>query len=479
MSVRNHRGPLADAPAGGREVEWPGPLPLPPGEGARKGVHAAMGVFALPLAWLPWPLAAACATLAFLFNWLVLPRLVGHRMASARSGASDRGVLLYPAVVLLLVAVFRERLEIVAFAWGVLALGDAAAGVAGLKWGRRRLPWNPAKSWVGLAAGAAAGWLGGGLLWVFVASRGWQSPTVLPDGLAWPGLVAIFLAAAVVAALVESAPLALDDNVLAPLTAALVLTALLAPWAGAAPAPPPWPLWPTGATGWLLAVAVNGVCAVLAAWKRVLTPAAIVAALLLGVVTWGLGGVRLWLVLLAFLVAGTAATRVGWRRKEALGIAEGNAGRRGLGNVAAKGAVVLAAAALTPFADAPLCALMAVAALAGALADTAGSELGKASGGRAFSLPTWQPVPVGTPGAVSVVGTLATLGGGAAIGALAWALGLLAGGLATLAAGAGVAAALAESGFDRRVGHDAVNLTLTVAAALAAATLAVTGRWLP
>jgi len=291
--------------------------------------------------------------------------------------------------------------------------------------------------------------------------------------------VAIFLVAAAVAALVESAPLALDDNLLAPLTAALVLTALLAPWGGASSAQHPWPAWPTGASGWLLALAVNGVCAMLAAWKRVLTPPAIVAALVLGSVTWGLGEVRLWLVLLAFLAAGTAVTRVGWRRKEALGIAEGNAGRRGPGNVAAKGAVVLVAAALTPFADARLCALMAVAALAGALADTAGSELGKAFGGRAFSLPTLRPVPVGTPGAVSLVGTAATLGGGAVIGVLAWALGLLGGGLATLAAGAGVAAALAESGFDRRVGHDAVNLTLTVAAALAAGTLAVAGRWWP
>lgn len=479
MSVRHHRGPLADVPSRGREVEWPGPLPLPPGEAARKGVHAAMGVFALPLAWLPWPLAAACAAVALVFNWQVLPRLVGHRMASARPGASDRGVLLYPAVVLLLVAVFRQRLEIVAFAWGVLALGDAAAGVAGLKWGRRRLPWNPAKSWVGLAAGALAGWLGGGLLWVFVASRGCQRTPPLPDGLTWPGLFAVFLVVAAVAALVESAPLALDDNLLAPLTAALVLTALLAPWGGAAPVQHPWPVWPTGASGWLLALAVNGLCAVLAAWKRVLTAAAIVAALILGSITWGLGGVRLWLVLLAFLVAGTAATRVGWRRKEALGIAEGNTGRRGLGNVAAKGAVVLVAAALTPFADARLCALMAVAALAGALADTAGSELGKAFGRRAFRLPARRAVPVGTPGAVSLVGTAATLGGGTAIAALAWALGLLGGGLATLAAGAGVAAALAESGFDRRVGHEAVNLTLTVAAALAAGALAVAGRWLP
>lgn len=455
------------------------PRSLPPGEAARKVVHAGMAVFALALAVLEWPQAAVCAASAFLFNWLLLPRLVGHRMASARADASDRGVLLYPLVVLALILVFRERLETVAFSWGLLALGDAAAGVAGLKWGRTTLPWNPSKTWTGLAAGVLAGWLGGGLLWVFVASTGLGQAPALPRGLAWPGLVGAFLVAAVVAGLVESAPLAVDDNVLAPLAGALVLAALLGSWREVAAPPLAWPDWSTNQAGWLIAFGVNGACAVLAAWKRVLSPAGIAGAMLLGVVTWGFGGVRLWMVLLAFLIAGTAATRVGWRHKAALGIAEGDAGRRGLGNVAAKGAVVFVAALLTPFADPVLCAVMAVAALAGALADTAGSELGKAFGRRALTLTRLQPVPPGTAGAVSLPGTVATVLGGAGVGALAWSLGVLSGGPALLCAGAGVAAAMAESGFDRRVGHDAVNLTLTLVAAIAASALVVAGRLIP
>ncbi len=453
--------------------------PLPPGEAARKAVHAGMAVFALALAALTWTQAAACAAVAFVFNWFVLPRLLGHRLASARAGASDRGVLLYPAVVLALLAVFRERLEMVAFAWGLLALGDAAAGVAGLKWGRGKLPWNAAKSWIGLAAGVSAGWLGGGLLWVFVVSGGLQQVPALPVGLTWSGLAGAFLVAAAVAGLVESAPLAVDDNVLAPLAGALVLAALLGGWLEVVAVPHGGPDWSTNQAGWLIALGVNGACAALAAWKRILSPAGIAGAMLLGVVTWGFGGVRLWIVLLAFLVAGTAATRVGWRHKATLGIAEGDAGRRGLGNVAAKGAVVFVAASLTPFADPLLCAVMAVAALAGALADTAGSELGKAFGRRAFTLTRLQPVPPGTAGAVSLPGGVATVLGGAGVGALAWSLGVLSGGLAVVCAGAGVVAALAESGFDRRVGHDAVNLTLTVVAAITAGALAVAGRMTP
>lgn len=479
MSGRDGVEPPAGAAAGRSGDGLLGGRPLPPGEATRKGVHAGMAVFALALAFLSWPVAAACAMAAFLFNWLLLPLVVGHRLASARAGASDRGVLLYPLVVLALIGVFRERLEMVAFAWGVLALGDAAAGVVGLRWGRARLPWNPGKSWEGVAAGVLAGWVGGGLLWVFVASGGVQRAGLLPDELTWPGLAGVFLVAAAIAALVESAPLAVDDNVIAPLAGVLALAALLGP-PGQAGAPlPDWPYRTTDQAGWLLALAVNGACAALAAWKRVLSPAGIAGALVLGLVTWGFGGVALWLVLLAFLVGGTAATRVGWRRKTELGIAEGDAGRRGLGNVAAKGAVVFVTALLTPFADPVLCAVMAVAALAGALADTAGSELGKALGRHAFSLPGLRRVAPGTAGAVSVPGSVAMLAGGAGIGALAWSLGVLGLDLAALGAGVGVAAALAESGFDRRVGHDAVNFTLTVVAATAAGALAVAGRWAP
>lgn len=435
-----------------------------------------MGVFALALATLSWTQAAACAAAALAFNWLALPRLLGHRLASARRGASDRGVLLYPAVILLLIVVFRERLEMVAFAWGVLAIGDAAAGVAGLAWGRGALPWNAAKSWVGLAAGVCAGWLGGGMLWVFVASGGLQRPPSLTAGVTGAGLAGAFLLAATLAALVESAPLSVDDNVLAPLAGVLALTALLAPPGQVSAV---WPAWPTAAAGWLAALTVNAACAVVAAWKQVLSPGGIAAAALLGLITWGFGGVRLWLVLLAFLLAGWAATHVGWGRKAVLGIAEGDGGRRAAGNVIAKGAVVCVAALLTPFADPRLCAVMAVAALAAALADTAGSELGKAFRGRTYTVRGWKHVPPGTPGAVSLPGTVATLLGGLGMAALAWGLGVLNIDLAALCAGAGVAAAVAESGFDRRVGHDAVNFTLTVVAATAAGALAVAARWLP
>ena len=446
--------------------------PLAAGEAARKLVHASMGVFALALPFLLWWQAALCALAAFLHNWLVLPRVVGHRMRSAREGASDRGVLLYPVVVGALILVFWRDLSLAALGWGLLAGGDAAAGVAGMKWGRRRLPWNPRKTWAGLVGAFLGALVGGEVLYLAFLTRVFTVPLSSTEvGPVWTWLVAAGAVAALVFALVEGAPLAVDDNLLAPSLGALAFFSLsvggggLEAWRGALP------------ETLVVALAVNGGCALLAAWKRVLSPAGIAGAYLLGGVTWVFGGVRLWLVLFLFLAAGTAVTRVGWRKKVALGIAEGHGGQRGLGNVAAKGVVVFAAALLMPFAEAWVLRAMAVAALAAALADTAGSEVGKAFSRRAYNLPRLQPVAAGTPGALSAVGTLASAAAAAGLVGLAAALALVEWRTAVVCGICGFAAALVEGRFSRDVGHDAVNLTLTlVAAALAGGLLVMMGR---
>ncbi|MCE9635192.1 MAG: DUF92 domain-containing protein, partial [Planctomycetes bacterium] len=51
-------------------------------------------------------------------------------------------------------------------------------------------------------------------------------------------------------------------------------------------------------------------------------------------------------------------------------------------------------------------------ALAAALGDTLGTEIGSASNGAAHALPSFRVVPHGTPGAVSLAGFVATMAGG-------------------------------------------------------------------
>jgi len=60
-----------------------------------------------------------------------------------------------------------------------------------------------------------------------------------------------------------------------------------------------------------------------------------------------------------------------------------------------------------------------LAALAEATADTLSSEIGQAAGGRPFLLLHWRRVTPGTDGAISIAGTLAGIGGAAAIALIA------------------------------------------------------------
>jgi len=142
-----------------------------------------------------------------------------------------------------------------------------------------------------------------------------------------------------------------------------------------------------------------------------------------------------------FFIAGSAATRVGWARKKAEGTAERGDGARGARRVLAKGGIA-AIAALWP----ATCAAPAMAgALAAALGDTLGTEFGTLARGRPRMLPTFRAVDAGTPGAVSVQGTVAAIAGATLIAAAGAAAGLFGWQGVPIIAGAGLVGALGES----------------------------------
>src|SRR5205823_93947 len=107
--------------------------PVTHSEEARQWVHIGSASFALLLRFLTWWQAAALAGTALIFNTLVLPRIGGRRLFRPIDEARGfpLGILLYPLAVLLLILVFPTRLDIVAAAWGILALGDGAATLVG------------------------------------------------------------------------------------------------------------------------------------------------------------------------------------------------------------------------------------------------------------------------------------------------------------------------------------------------------------
>jgi uncharacterized protein (TIGR00297 family) len=188
----------------------------------------------------------------------------------------------------------------------------------------------------------------------------------------------------------------------------------------------------------------------------------------------------LWPLLV--LVALTfAATRFGRRRKEMLGIAEDQRGRRAsqvaanLGVAAVAGIPLAAALGLGAVAQSGRAALVAMAAaMAEAAADTLSSELGQVLGGEPRLLTTLRRVPAGTDGAISWAGTLAGCAGAAAVVAAGEAALILSRAEALIALGAAIAGLFLDSLLgaapERRgwLNNDAVNALSTLFAALLA-----------
>lgn len=211
-----------------------------------------------------------------------------------------------------------------------------------------------------------------------------------------------------------------------------------------------------------------------------------VGARLLRAVTWGgaaagaLVSFLLWTswppafaVLVAVFLLTLAATRVGYRRKQDLGTAERGDGRSA-SQVLANLAVAAAATAAAHYAQQPLLLVAAAAALAEAAADTVSSELGQALAGPTRLITTWQPVPPGTDGGVSLQGTLAGAAAAIVVAGVALLAGMAPGPEVAIVAVAGALGMLADSVlgalFERRrlLTNDQVNLAGTfIAAALA------------
>ena len=382
----------------------------------RKTVHVSMGAFALSLRFLTPKEAALCACIALGFNLFVLHRVT--RRALMRHDEKLRGfslgIALYPAAVLALIVVFRNRLELAAAVWGLIAFGDGMAAVFGVTLRGPKLPWNPAKTWAGFAAFVLWGTAASSFLLRFTqrgaldGPKTWIGPSFLAVGEHGPHYEATFLiagcfAAAVLAAFAESTRARIDDNVLVPLVGgtALYAATLVDPRLLADLSPTFWRHAAIGA-------AINATLAIGAYFARGVDLSGALCGWCLGVALYTFSGWRGFSLLFVFFVLGTACTKIGYAKKVLLGIAQEKGGRRGARNaIANAGAGVLFAflAIATPYHA--LFALALTAAFATAAADTVSSEIGQAFGRRAYLVTTLRRVPAGTDGAVSIEGTLA------------------------------------------------------------------------
>jgi uncharacterized protein (TIGR00297 family) len=196
----------------------------------------------------------------------------------------------------------------------------------------------------------------------------------------------------------------------------------------------------------VLAAVINLALAVLAFGLKMVNRSGAICGFLLGVAVYLGWGYKSFLLMFAFFLIGSIATRLGYARKAARGVAEKRGGarswREALANSLA-GAFFSLLVITTHHEGAFLMAL--IAAFAEATGDTVSSEIGQWLSNRAYLITTFKPVPAGEDGGISVGGSLAGALASALIVALALSLGLCGKGGAAIALGAAVAGNLLDS----------------------------------
>ena len=183
--------------------------------------------------------------------------------------------------------------------------------------------------------------------------------------------VAILMIGAAIYAFLESVRAGIDDNLVGALPTALAVyqMSLVFP-------PPLLRIVEIAPTHLLAALGVNAAVAALTAALGIVSRSGAVAGGIAGFLILAFGGWASYGVLWAFFLAGTIATKLGYRRKAALGVAQSDTGRRGAAHVVANCLVPAALLLLG------VRAVAFVAAFGAALADTLGTEIGTLFGRR-------------------------------------------------------------------------------------------------
>lgn len=220
--------PSACTPPTLAALETTPPTPKTESEFYRKLLHMLPGVMPFGLYFLPhddppdWIAMSIVTAITILFTVVY----VGLRTHVSRRDEPDfyNSALSYPVMVLGTLLVFPSHAEFAMVVVILIALGDGFAYICGKRFGRAKLPWNPEKSW--------AGTIGFVVFAAPVASLAFWMEAQNPDV---PYLLALTCCtfATVAAALAESWPTQLTDNLRVGLTGALAISGsyfLLAPY---------------------------------------------------------------------------------------------------------------------------------------------------------------------------------------------------------------------------------------------------------
>jgi len=219
------------------------------------------------------------------------------------------------------------------------------------------------------------------------------------------------------------------------------------------------------------AIAVTVAFTSLARWVRGVSPSGAVAGAVVCFLLYAGAGPGAFAALATVFVLTWITTRLGYRRKQALGTAEKRDGRRASQVLANLGVAGLCAAAYPASQGKPIFLLLLVATLSEAAADTVSSELGQASSSQARLITTWELVPAGTNGGVSLIGTLSGIAAATVVSLVCVLTGLLSANWFSISVAAAFVGMVADSYLGawlehrRWLNNDSVNLLGTLAAA--------------
>lgn len=191
---------------------------------SRKLIHIGTGPFFV-LCWLLFndnpsnKYLAAIVPLAFTIQFLLIGIGVIKDEASvkAMSRSGDRreilrGPLFYGIIFVVLTIIFWKQSPIGIVALMLMCGGDGLADIFGRTWGKKKLPWNKSKSWIGSLGMLLGGWL----LSIVIIGIYTKSGIFLDSFLSFIFPITII---SIVGTLVETLPLRDVDNITVTLSA--------------------------------------------------------------------------------------------------------------------------------------------------------------------------------------------------------------------------------------------------------------------
>lgn len=198
----------------------------------RQLLHIGVGIFTLGLRWFGFWYGACFAFAAFFWNLLGMPRLFRFTFREEEKKAGfSKGMLAYAVSVLILILFFP--LPVAAAQWGVLSVGDGAATFIGTLFGKRKLFFNPGKSYVGSSVIFITSFATSLFLFWFTQDNFASSSFIWQGRELTAALASVSIGQAAVMCLlsstantlVESIPLPrwLDDNITVPVAGAIVM----------------------------------------------------------------------------------------------------------------------------------------------------------------------------------------------------------------------------------------------------------------